>query len=130
MKTHEKKLFLERNYFSTMPVFFGQFMQVPPLHPIHSPLFFFLIQKRITRKSHTATNPSITASPIFIYTNMPPTQYTSHAAIHAITHCSNTIIAAFHPLPISRFTAAIAATQGVYNNVKIRKLTAESPVNI
>ena len=41
-------------------------------------------------------------------------------AAHAPRHCKTTTKAAFNPLPISRFTALIAAAQGVYNKVNTK----------
>lgn len=57
-----------------------------------------------------------------------PTVYTKNAASHAVTHCINTIAKADLPFS-SRFTAAIAAMQGVYKSVNARKLAAVTGVN-
>ena len=54
-----------------------------------------------------------------------PTIFTKNAAIQAITHCPITTPAAHLP-PSSRFTEAIAATQGVYKRQKVRRHTAAS----
>ena len=58
-----------------------------------------------------------------------PTSRTANAISHAIRHCTNTVINAAPLPPISRFTVAIAATQGVYNKVNTRKTIAPKGVN-
>ena len=45
--------------------------------------------------------------------NAIPTQRTRNAMTHATAHCISTVAAAALTLPSSRFTVAIAATQGV-----------------
>lgn len=59
-----------------------------------------------------------------------PTLYTAKAANHAAAHCTKTNATAAKVEFISRFTAATAATQGVYSSEKTRKLTAVIGVNI
>ncbi len=54
--------------------------------------------------------------------------YTPKDTTQAAKHCISTITNADQPLFISRFTAAIAATQGVYSNVNARKLAADRGV--
>ena len=66
------------------------------------------------KNSHFSQNPIKT-----------PTIFTKNAAIQAITHCPITTPAAHFP-PSSRFTEAIAATQGVYKRQKVRRHTAAS----
>lgn len=53
-----------------------------------------------------------------------PTLYTAKETAQAAAHCIITIVTADF-VPSSRFTAAIAATQGVYKSVNARKLAAE-----
>ena len=60
---------------------------------------------------------------------MPKARYTSHAASQATVHCNIIIPIVFKVESISLLIAAIAATQGVYNNVNTRKLIAERTVN-
>ena len=61
------------------------------------------------------------------YTKIIPTHVTMKAAPQAIAHCANTTNTA-HFQPSSRFTEAIAATQGVYRRQNARRLAAASGV--
>ena len=54
---------------------------------------------------------------------------TQKATNQAMTHWLNATPAAFQPEPSSRFTAEMAATQGVYSSVKARNPAAVAGVN-
>ena len=65
----------------------------------------------------------------YINPHSVPITRTRKAMNHARVHCIITTVTA-HFLPSSRFTAAIAAIQGVYNKEKTRNTNAENDVNI
>ena len=58
-----------------------------------------------------------------------PIQRTRNATTQAMAHCSTATTSAARTLPISRRTAAIAATQGVYSRVNTRNTKAVKGVN-
>ena len=51
-------------------------------------------------------------------------QRTKKATTQAMAHWETTVSAAARALPISRFTVAMAATQGVYSRVNTKNTTA------
>jgi len=58
-----------------------------------------------------------------------PAHRTRKATAQAMPHCNTTVAAAAFTPPISRFTVATAATQGVYRRVNTKNTTAVKGVN-